>query len=438
MTRYYLSLALRGLMQHRALTALMVIAIGLGIAATMTGLTIVARYGSDPIPQKSGKLFAVQLDSWTGDAPTNADNGTAPPNQLTYKDATALMQRAPAKRQTAMYVTRIAVQSDNPGIAPSRHIFRATRNDFFELFELKFIYGSAWTDSDDAAKARVTVLTAPLAETLFGKANPVGKQVQLGSEHYTVTGVVESFNPKPKFYDLNNGSLGEMDEAYFPIDTAVDAQIIQMGNTSCFESPGDGWVSFTQSECVWIQYWAELEDAQAVAKYQQFIDAYADEQRLLGRFDDTTRNNHLLNVKQWLTAWKVVPEDSKLFVYVSVGFLLVCLINAVGLMLAKFLRRSSELSVRRALGASKKSIFIQHLFEAGVVGAAGALLGALLTQLGLQGMHVLYSELANFATLDLPMLGLLALISIGATLLAGILPAWRVSQLPPAYALKAN
>lgn len=438
MTRYYLSLALRGLMQHRALTALMVIAIGLGIAATMTGLTIVARYGSDPIPQKSDQLFAVQLDSWTGDAPTNADNREAAPDQLTYKDALALMERAPAKRQTAMYLTRVAVQSDNPEIAPTRHTFRATRNDFFDMFELKFIYGSAWTDSDDAAKARVTVLAAPLAETLFGKNNPVGKQVQLGSEHYTVTGVVESFNPKPKFYDLNNGSLSEMDEAFLPIDTAVDLQLTQMGNTSCFESPGDGWASFTQSECVWIQYWAELEDASAVAKYQQFIDAYADEQKLLGRFDDTTRNNHLLNVKQWLTAWKVVPEDSKLFVYVSVGFLLVCLINAVGLMLAKFLRRGSELSVRRALGASKKSIFIQHLFEAGVVGAAGALLGALLTQLGLQGMHVLYSELANFATLDLPMLGLLAIISIGATLLAGILPAWRVSQLPPAYALKAN
>ena len=107
-------------------------------------------------------------------------------------------------------------------------------------------------------------------------------------------------------------------------------------------------------------------------------------------------------------------------------------------MLAKFLRRSNELSVRRALGASKKSIFIQHLFEAGVVGAAGALLGALLTQIGLQGMRVLYSELENFATLDLPMLGLLSVISIGATLLAGILPAWRVSQLAPAYALKAN
>lgn len=437
MTRYYFSLALRGLMQHRALTALMVMAIGLGIAATMTGLTIVTRYGSDPIPQKSSKLFAVQLDSWKGDAPTDRENSEAAPEQLTYKDAVALMQRAPAKRQTAMYVTRVAVQSDNPEIAPSRHSFRATRNDFFELFELKFIYGAAWPDSDDNSKARVTVLTAPLAESLFGKANPVGKHVQLGNEHYTVTGVVESYTPKPKFYDLN-GRLGDMDEAFFPLETAVDLQLTQMGSTSCFESPGDGWVAFTQSECVWIQYWVELEDAAAVLTYQQFIDAYADEQHQLGRFADTTRNNHLLAVKDWLTARKVVPQDSKLFVYVSVGFLLVCLINAVGLMLAKFLRRSNELSVRRALGASKKSIFIQHLFEAGVVGAAGAVLGALLTQLGLQGMRMLYSELENFATLNLGMLGLLAVISIGATLLAGILPAWRVSQLPPAYALKAN
>lgn len=438
MTRYYLSLALRGLLQHRTLTALMVIAIALGIAATMTGLTIVTRYGSDPIPQKSDKLFAVQLDAWTGDSPTTRDNREAAPDQLTYKDAMALMARAPAKRQTAMYLTRVAVQSDNPEIAPSRHNFRAARNDFFELFDLKFVYGGAWSDSDDAANARVTVLTAPLAESLFGKANPVGKQVQLGSEYYTVMGVVERFDPKPKFYDLNGGSLGDMDEAYMPLTTAVDSQLSQMGNTSCFESPGDGWVSFTLSECVWIQYWAELEDAGAIAQYQQFLDAYADEQHLLGRFKDSTRNNHLLNVKQWLTAAKVVPEDSKIFVYVSCGFLLVCLINAVGLMLAKFLRRSGELSVRRALGASKKSIFIQHLFEAGAVGAAGALLGALLTQLGLQGMRMLYSDLENFATLDLPLLALLALISIGATLLAGLLPAWRVSQLSPAYALKAN
>ena len=438
MTRYYLQLALRGLLQHRALTALMVFAIGLGIAATMTGLTILARYGTDPIPQKSKQLFAVQLDSWKGDAPTNEFDVNAPPDQLTYKDATALMQRAPAKRQTAMYLTGAALQSDNAEIAPFFRMMRATQNVFFEMFELQFIYGAAWSDSDDAAKARVTVLTQPLAEMLFGAGNPVGKQVQYGAERFTVVGVVKEFAPKPKFYDLNQGTLGDADAAYLPFATAIDLSMNQSGNTSCFESPGNGWRDFIASECIWLQYWVELENATETAAYLSFLNAYADEQHKLGRFVDSTRNNHIVDVKHWLKQNKVVPQDSKIFVYVSIGFLLVCLINALGLMLAKFLRRSNELGVRRALGASKRSVFVQHLFEAGAIGLAGAVLGVVLTALGLKGMHLLYAKLENFAVLDIKTLAILVLISITATVLAGLLPAWRVSQLPPARALKAN
>jgi putative ABC transport system permease protein len=83
-------------------------------------------------------------------------------------------------------------------------------------------------------------------------------------------------------------------------------------------------------------------------------------------------------------------------------------------------------------------VFIQHLFEAGAIGAAGALLGAVLTYLGLLGMRALYSELKNFVALEWSTLLLLVLISISATVLAGLIPAWRVSQLAPARALKAN
>jgi putative ABC transport system permease protein len=436
MTNYYLKLALRGLLQHRALTALMVIAIGLGIAATMTGITILARYGRDPIPQKSQQLFAVRLDTGKKDSPWTEDG--SPPNQLSYSDATALMRNAPAKSQSVMYATRLAVQSDNPEITPSRRAFRTTYNDFFQMFALKFRYGGAWSDSDDAQKARVTVLTAPLAEFLFGNINPVGKQVLLGSEYYLIAGVVETFDPKPKFYDLNNGTISAPDEAFIPFTTAIDLQLNQVGNTSCNDPPGEGWAAFLASECIWLQYWAELPNAAAVSGYQQFLNSYADEQAKLGRFTLTTRNNHINSVTEFLQLKKVVPEDSKVFVYVSIGFLLVCLINAIGLMLAKFLRRSTELGVRRALGASKRSVFIQHLFEAGVIGAAGALLGAVLTYLGLLGMRALYSELKNFVALEWSTLLWLVLISISATVLAGLIPAWRVSQLAPARALKAN
>ena len=79
-------------------------------------------------------------------------------------------------------------------------------------------------------------------------------------------------------------------------------------------------------------------------------------------------NVRLRNVMEWLDQEKVVPSDVRLQSWLAIGFLVVCLVNTVGLMLAKFLRRAGELGVRRALGASKREIFKQLLIEAGVVG----------------------------------------------------------------------
>jgi putative ABC transport system permease protein len=436
MTRYYVQLALRGLQQHRALTALMVFAIGLGIAATMTGITIMRRYGNDPIPQKSSQLFAVQLDAWTKESPF--DDGSKPPNQLTYPDAIALMEKAPAAVQTVMYAARLPMQSANIEIAPTRRSLRATRNDFFAMFQPVFRAGGAWSDAEDAAHARVIVLSVKLAEYLFGSANPLGQRVQIRGTAFSVIGVIEEFAPKPKFYDLNNGALSGPDEAYVPFSTAIELEFTQSGNTSCWKPPGEGWAAFLVSECIWLQYWAQLDSAADKAAYSGFLDRYSDSQAALGRFTHATRNNRLLNVREFLHDEKVVPQDSKLFVYISAGFLLVCLINALGLMLAKFLRRAPEMGVRRALGASKKSVFIQHVFEAAAIGAAGAIVGTVLTLLGLYGMQALYSDLKNFAVLDLEMLALLIGVSISASVLAGLLPAWRISQLAPARALKSS
>src|SRR3546814_14363576 len=78
---------------------------------------------------------------------------------------------------------------------------------------------------------------------------------------------------------------------------------------------------------------------------------------------------------EWLDYNKVVPSDVRLQVWLAFGFLLVCLLNTVGLLLAKFLRRSGEVGVRRALGASRREIFMQCLVEAGAVGMAGGIVG---------------------------------------------------------------
>ena len=62
MFAYYLNLALRSFRRNKVLTALMVLAIALGIGASMTTLTVFHVLSGDPVPTRSGELFYVQLD----------------------------------------------------------------------------------------------------------------------------------------------------------------------------------------------------------------------------------------------------------------------------------------------------------------------------------------------------------------------------------------
>ena len=107
---------------------------------------------------------------------------------------------------------------------------------------------------------------------------------------------------------------------------------------------------------------------------------------------------------EWLDYNKVVPSDVRLQVWLAFGFLLVCLVNTVGLLLAKFLRRAVEIGVRRALGASRRAIFAQCLIEAGAVGLAGGILGLGLAWLGLWAVRQQPASYAELAQLDLAML----------------------------------
>jgi putative ABC transport system permease protein len=70
---------------------------------------------------------------------------------------------------------------------------------------------------------------------------------------------------------------------------------------------------------------------------------------------------------------------------------------------------------------------------------AGGLLGLLLTALGLKGLHSLLSEDVNRLThLGLVDIGIAVVLSVVATVLAGLYPTWRAAQVQPAWQLKAQ
>ena len=380
MFTYYLQLGLHSLKRNPVLTALMVIGIGLGIAASMTTLTVLHLMGSDPIPWKSDKLHYVQLDNWDVNQPYYDDG--RPPDQVTYRDAVALMEAGKADKQSAMYKLAMPVQPENPEIKPFRALGRVAYTDFFGMFEPPFRFGSPWGASEDASHARVIVLGKEINEKLFGGQDSVGKSVRLDGNDYRVVGVLGDWNLRFRYYDVTNGAFADPDEFFIPFTTAIDLKQRASGNNSCFSPSGDGWDAYLDSDCVWIQMWVQLDSAHGLEEYKSFLDNYVNEQKKLGRFQRPL-NNRLLDVNGWMKDREVVSRDMEVQTGLAFAFLIVCLVNTVGLLLAKFTRKAGEIGLRRALGASRRQVFGQYMIESGVVGLSGGLLGLALTGLGL-------------------------------------------------------
>ncbi|MBX3690695.1 ABC transporter permease [Dokdonella sp.] len=433
MFNYYLQLGLRSLRRNPVLTALMVLGIALGIAASMTTLTVMHLMGSDPIPWKSDKLHYVQLDNWSADEPFDEDG--SPPDQVTYRDATALMEAGKADRQAAMFKLSLAVQPENPEVKPFQSLGRVTWSDFFAMFEPPFAFGGPWDRGQDAEHARVVVLGRELNERLFGGQNSVGRTVRMGANDYTVVGVLGEWTLRSKYYDLTNGAFNEPDQFFIPMTTGIDLKQRASGNNQCFRSPGDGWDSYLASDCVWLQMWVQLDTPARLAEYKDFLDSYVNEQKKLGRFERPL-NNRLPNVTEWMANQRVVPRDVEVQTGLAFAFLLVCLVNTIGLLLAKFTRKSGEIGLRRALGASRRDVFTQFLVESGVVGLSGGIVGLGLTGLGLIAVRALYPNYRTVAQLDWTMIAVTVVLAIISAVLAGLYPTWRACRVQPATQLK--
>jgi putative ABC transport system permease protein len=307
------------------------------------------------------------------------------------------------------------------------------------MFDVPFERGSAWSAADDARGGDRAVLSRSLAARVFGETDPVGRTVRLDGRDYTVTGVIAQWEPLPKFYRLVGSNAYEFEDIFLPFNNAIANEMNPSGSVNCNVN-GEikpGFQGLMDSECVWIQYWAELGSPNDREDYARFLDGYVNDQKRLGRFERPL-NNRLYDVKGWLEYHEVVGDDTRLQTWLAFGFLLVCLVNVIGLLLAKFTARSGEIGVRRALGAPRIEVFKQHLTEASVIGMAGGVLGLVLTFAILEMMARQSDEIAAVARVDWVMLTTALGLSLLSSLLAGLLPTWRACQVRPAVQLKSQ
>jgi putative ABC transport system permease protein len=150
-------------------------------------------------------------------------------------------------------------------------------------------------------------------------------------------------------------------------------------------------------------------------------------------------NNRLSDVEEWMQIEEVVDQDVTVLLGLAALFLVVCLLNTIGLLLAKVMRRGKDISLRRALGASKQSLFAQYIIEAGLIGIAGGLLGVALSWLGLRGVENLFTGMdfvQRLVVMDWSMVALAVLLAIVSALAAALYPTWRAANVTPASQLR--
>jgi putative ABC transport system permease protein len=436
MLAYMIRVALLSLRRNPVLSSLLISAIALGVAVSTAFVTVYYIYSGNPIPTKSDRLYYVQMDSWNPDRPYSRRRPEIPPDQITYRDMRGTMASDIPTHQSGMFVASLTIHPPNTEQRPFRERVRMCFSGFFPMFEVPFVYGGGWDRSADRGPEPVVVLDAATNDRLFGGGDSVGKTLRIEDRQFMVTGVLAPWRPAPRFYDTHTGASQVPEGIYMPFEFVREFEVETAGNLLIWNDydEGAGFEAFLASEAIWIQMWVQLDTEEQRQTYSDFLDAYVMEQKKLGRFGRPL-NNRLLDVMGWLKDQVVVPEEATGLFVLSLLFLLVCAVNLIGILLGKFLSRAPEVGVRRALGASRASVFLQHIVECEVVGVIGGLFGLGLSALFLRLINRLLDNSGQFG-LDLPMVAAGIGLALVAGLVAGLYPAWRICRLAPAIHLK--
>lgn len=441
MLSHYLWLGARSLRRNPVLAALAVLILAIGIAASMTSFTVLALLSADPIPGLPGQTERLYVPRFDTTPASDTRSSPGADLQMGWLDAERLLRDGQGARRTVLYGVTMTLNPQRAGLERRLERGMAATSDFFGMFDAPFAAGRAWSAAEDQAGADVVVLSAPFARRLIGsEADPkalVGRSVRLNDRLFRVVGVLADWQPVPRVYRiLGSGALGPVESYFLPLRSALLLELPNQGWVNCSGTVQPGWDGFLRSECGWLQYWVELAP-QDVAAYRAYLAQHVAEQRRLGRMQRSA-TVELTPMRQWLADRGVVSDDARLQAGLSLAFFVACLVNVMGLLAARYAARAGEVGVRRALGATRRQVFLQFLVESSVIGLAGGALGLLLSLGGLALLGRRDEGLATVAQMNGPLLAATVALALAGALLAALWPTWRAAGVRPALQLKSQ
>jgi predicted permease len=390
-----------------ALTTILTLALGIGATTSIFSLVNAVLLRPLPFPE-SGRLVSMQ--------PEVHSSGTVNTSSLSYPDFFDWRSQGRSFSGIASFHdTRYTLSSAGDAQNIEGEVVSSV---FFHVLGIHPELGRDFAPADEKPGQRVVMLSHQLWQSTFGSRPDIaGQSIVLDGKGYSVAGVMPasfSFpvqNPAPQLW----------------MTLAVDAL-----NT-------DGSTPPTQSRGMnWLESIARLKPGVTVEQARAEMNTIT--QNLAVQYPETNKRS---------TSARVIPELENLvgdaspalrILFAAVGFvLLIACANVAGLLLARASSRNPEIALRAALGSGRAGIVRQMMVESLTLSLLGGIFGLAFAALFLQAMlHFIPQRLPRLdnITIDATVLAFTTLISVFTGLLFGVFPAWRMSRLDPALALR--
>jgi putative ABC transport system permease protein len=411
--RETLGMAFDSIRGHKFRSFLTVLGIVIGvltaivIASILTGMrqsiiSIIEEYGTN-------NIYAFHLS--TGPR-TGEDRSERLRKPFVVADAEAIKAQAAAVEDIAMVAPNVGYSGGpfDDNITFQGHNYRwgntqGVTANYAGILNINLKEGRFITDADDQARSNVLVIGVNAADALFpGQANIAGSQVRMGGYNFEIIGVLEK--RKAGFFGEN-----EEDNAVFlPFRTAQKV------------APARGYMLFVIK-----------------GRSGQVPEALTQSEEILRRrrhvkFEDPD-NFDIKTADKFIEQFDSITAMVGLIaIAISSLGLLVGGIGVMNIMLVSVTERTKEIGVRKAIGARRKDIVRQFLFEAMMLTFLGGVLGVLLAV----GISRLLLILIPSMPASIPTWAVVSglTVSIGVGLIFGVWPARKASRLDPIECLR--
>ena len=275
-----------------------------------------------------------------------------------------------------------------------------------DVMDLVFVEGRFFTEDEDQRAAHVCVLGHDTWEDLFGSESAIGKEVSVESSVYTVIGVLD-YQKQP----FGSGKNPDDNQVYFPMSTFH------------YLHPED------QDLIISVKYDDQKNKALVEDEVRELLRI---RRKVKVEADD---NFEMFGPDSLLKLWGDITFYLRMFMIAisSVG-LMVGGVGVMNIMLVSVTERTREIGIRKALGATRRTILTQFTTEAITLCALGGVIGVLAGAVITWIVYLLPIRLPATLSTVWVLIGFGVSCAIG--LLFGIYPAWKAANLDPIEALR--